>query len=62
MSNSPEPIVSIHWCAEDLMSEFEMSHEDAVSFLSRIASILEERSIEVGWSILHQIVSEVKDG
>jgi hypothetical protein len=44
------------------MSEFGLSEDDSASFLSEIRSILEERSIELGWAIIHHIVSEATRG
>jgi len=62
MATKDEPIVSIHWSANDLMEAYSMNEDDAAQTLVVIGKLLEQRSIEVGWSILDQIMEEVESG
>lgn len=55
---SREPIVTISWCALDLMTEYGYSEEKATEVLENIASALEDRSIELGWQVIETLIDE----
>jgi len=58
---SREPIVTITWCALDLMNEYGYSEEKATEVLENIASSLEDRSIELGWQVIETLISEEEE-
>lgn len=55
------PIVTVTWCAYDLMSAYNLSEEKAVDVLDQISGILEDRSIELGWEVIDSIIHDYLD-
>lgn len=59
---SREPIVTITWCALDLMEQYGYSEEKATELLENIASDLEDRSIELGWQTIDILLAMQGEG
>lgn len=56
-----EPLVTITWCALDLMTEYGYSKRKATRVLETIASNLEDRSIELGWEVINTLINDMED-
>lgn len=57
--NTRKPIVSIEWSVQDLMQKYGLSESNAAEVLADIADKIEDRSIELGWSIIDSHLTEL---
>ena len=53
------PHVTIHWTPRYIADEYGVNDERAVELLDTIAERLEERSIELGWSVIDTLINDM---
>lgn len=56
-----EPMVTISWCPQDLINQYDFSEEKAVAVLSEIAGYLEDRQVEQGWETIETLIAEYSE-
>lgn len=57
-----EAYVTISWCPTDIKSLHEdWSDEKCMDALSEIAGMLEDRSIELGWEVIENLLDYYED-
>jgi hypothetical protein len=62
MASPKDPIISIVWSPQDLVDQFGVTADQATRLLETARDDLEERSIELGWEILEELIEEIDNG
>ena len=56
-TNLNEAYVTIKWTPQDLVNAYDFDEDKAMEVLDRIAETLEDRSIELGWEIIDDLLA-----